>query len=60
MNFTQEEALLDQCYDECWEDFRKENGLTDDQLYAMEQNSKLGYLPVIADAAVKKFWEITS
>jgi hypothetical protein len=26
----------------------------------MEQNSKLGYLPVIADAAVKKFWEITS
>ena len=32
--------------------------LTDDQLYALEQNSQYGYLPVIAEEATRRFEEL--
>ena len=47
MSTLHHETLLETCYDESWEDFRKENNLTDDQLYALEQNSQYGYLSLI-------------
>jgi len=31
MSSLHHETLLETCYDESWEDFRKENNLTDDQ-----------------------------
>ena len=55
MSTLHHESLLETCYDEAWEDYRNEHNLTSDQLYALEQNSKHGYLPVIADNARKKF-----
>jgi hypothetical protein len=58
MSSLHHESLLETCYEESWEDFRKENNLTDDQLYALEQNSKWGYLPVIAEEATRRFEEL--
>ena len=39
MSNLQNEILLENLYDEAWEDYRKKHNLTDDQLYALEQNS---------------------
>ena len=58
MSCLNNESLLEQLYDEAWEDYRKQHNLTDDQLYAMEQNSQYGYLPVIAEEATKRFEEL--
>ena len=58
MSTLHNETLLETCYDEAWEDYRKQHNLTDDQLYAMEQNSQYGYLPVIAEEATKRFEEL--
>ena len=58
MSCLNNESLLETCYDEAWEDYRKQHNLTDDQLYAMEQNSQYGYLPVIAEEATKRFEEL--
>ena len=58
MSTLQNEILLENLYDEVWEDYRKENNLTDDQLYALEQNSQYGYLPVIAEEATRRFEEL--
>ena len=58
MSTLQNEILLENLYDEVWEDYRKEHNLTDDQLYALEQNSQYGYLPVIAEEATRRFEEL--
>ena len=58
MSSLHHESLLESCYDESWEDFRKENNLTDDQLYALEQNSDNGILPEIEAETNKRFWEL--
>ena len=55
MSTLHHESLLEQCYDEAWIDYRNAHNLTDDQLYALEQNSEHGYLPVIADDARSRF-----
>ena len=38
MSNLQNESLLENIYDEVWEEFRIQLGLTDDQMYAKEQN----------------------
>ncbi len=38
MSTIANEALLENIYDEVWEEFRLQLGLTDDQMYAKEQN----------------------
>ena len=48
MSSLHHESLLETCYEEAWVDFAKTNNLTFDQLDALDQNSELGYLPVIA------------
>ena len=58
MSNLQNEILLENLYDEAWEDDRKENNLTDDQLYALEQNSDNGILPEIEAETNKRFWEL--
>ena len=58
MSNLQNEILLENLYDEAWEDYRKENNLTDDQLYALEQNSDNGILPEIEAETNKRFWEL--
>ncbi len=58
MSTLQNEILLENLYDEAWEDYRKKHNLTDDQLYALEQNSDNGILPEIEAETNKRFWEL--
>ena len=58
MSNLQNEILLENLYDEAWEDYRKEHNLTDDQLYALEQNSDNGILPEIEAETNKRLWEL--
>ena len=47
MSCIQNEIILENIYDEVWEEYRLKNNLTDDQLYTLEQNSLTGTLPEI-------------
>ena len=58
MSTLQNEILLENLYDEVWEDYRKEHNLTDDQLYALEQNSDNGILPEIEAETNKRFQDL--
>ena len=58
MSSLHHESLLETCYDEAWVDFAKTNDLTFDQLDALDQSSKHGYLPVIAEDAQRRFEEL--
>ena len=44
MSTLQNETLFEEIYDMVWCDYRDNHNLTDDQLYALEQNSQYGYL----------------
>ncbi len=57
MSCMNNETILENIYDEVWEEYRLEYGLTTDQLEALDQNSELGYLPVIANEAERRFEE---
>lgn len=57
MSCINNESILENIYDEVWEEYRLEHGLTTDQLEALDQNSELGYLPVIANEAERRFEE---
>ena len=58
MRCIHNETILENLYDEVWEEYRIENNLTSDQLDALDQNSELGYLPVIANEANRRFEEL--
>ena len=58
MSNLQNEILLENLYDEVWIEYRNQNNLTDDQLYALEQNSDNGILPEIEAETNKRFWEL--
>ena len=55
MSCLQNEALLENIYDEVWEEYRLKNNLTDDQLYTLEQNSPTGVIQSIEDETNKRF-----
>ena len=54
MSNIHNEALLETIYDEVWEEYRKNNNLSDDQLYTLEQNSSNGYINEIATIAQQR------
>ena len=58
MSTLQNEILLENLYDEVWEDYRKEHNLTDDQLYALEQNSDNGIIPEIEEETNRRFQDL--
>ena len=58
MSCIQNETILENLYDEVWEEYRIKNNLTSDQLDAIDQNSELGYLPEIADEANRRFEDL--
>ena len=55
MSNIHNESILETIYDEVWEEYRVKNSLTDDQLNTLDQNSELGYLPIISDEAQRRF-----
>ena len=58
MSCIQNETILENLYDEVWEEYRIKNNLTSDQLDAIDQNSELGYLPEIANEAQRRFEDL--
>ena len=55
MSNIHNESILETIYDEVWEEYRVKNSLTEDQLNSLDQNSELGYLPIISDEAQRRF-----
>ena len=49
MSCLQNESILENIYDEVWEEYRKNHNLTLDQLYTLEQNSATGVIKEIED-----------
>ena len=58
MSNIHNEAILENLYDEVWEEYRINNNLTSDQLDALDQDSELGYLPEIANKAQQRFEDL--
>ena len=58
MSCIQNEILLEQLYDEAWIDYAVEHNLTQDQLFAIEQDSEYGVLPEIEAEARRRFEEL--
>ena len=58
MSCIQNEILLEQLYDEAWIDYAVEHNLTQDQLFALEQDSEFGVLPEIEVEARRRFEEL--
>ena len=58
MSNLQNESLLESIYDYVWIEYRNKHNLTDDQLYALEQNSETGVIPEIEEETNKRFWEL--
>ena len=59
MSCLHNETLLENIYDEVWEEYRLKNNLTSDQLYTLEQNSETGTLPEIEIETKKRFEDLT-
>ena len=55
MSNIHNEILLENLYDEVWIEYRDKNNLTDDQLYALEQNSINGIIPEIEAETTRRF-----
>ena len=60
MSCIQNEIILENIYDEVWEEYRLKNNLTDDQLYTLEQNSLTGTLLEIELETNKRFNDLCS
>ena len=58
MSTLHHETLLENLYDEVWIDYRNQNNLTDDQLYALEQNSDNGIIPEIEEETNRRFQDL--
>ena len=58
MSCINNETILETLYDEVWEEYRVANCLTDDQLYALEQNSETGTIPEIVSTTKQRFEDL--
>ena len=58
MSTLQNEVLLENIYDEVWEEYRKNHNLTLDELYTLEQNSPTGVIQQIEDETNKRFEDL--
>ena len=55
MSNIHNEILLENIYDEVWEEYRIKHNLTSDQLYALEQNADTGTIVEITVETTRKF-----
>ena len=58
MSTLHHEILLENLYDEVWIEYRNQNNLTDDQLYALEQNSDNGIISEIEEETNRRFQDL--
>ena len=59
MSCLQNESILENIYDEVWEEYRLKNNLTSDQLYTLEQNSPTGVIQQIENETNKRFEDMS-
>ena len=55
MSNIHNEILLENIYDEVWEEYRIKHNLTSDQLYALEQNADTGTIVEITVETTTRF-----
>ena len=55
MSNIHNEILLENIYDEVWEEYRIKHNLTSDQLYALEQNADTGTIVEIPVETTRRF-----
>ena len=55
MSNIHNETILENLYDEVWEEYRIKNNLTSDQLYALEQNTDTGTIAEIVIETTRRF-----
>ena len=60
MSTLSNEALLENIYDEVWEEFRIANNLTDDQLNELCWKNESGTLPEIERETNKRFQDLSN
>ena len=58
MSNIHNETILENLYDEVWEEYRIKNNLTEDQLLTIEQNSDTGTIPEIEAETNKRFEDL--
>ena len=58
MSNIHNEILLENIYDEVWEEYRVANYLSDDQLLAIEQSSETGTIPEIELETNRRFEDL--
>ena len=57
MSHAVNDSILEKLYDEVWEDYRKSNNLTLDQMYSLEQDDQSGIMSMLGDQAMRAFEE---
>jgi len=58
MSHATNDTILENLYDEVWEEYRVKNNLTLDQMYHLEQDDKSGIMSMLGDQATKLFEDL--
>ena len=58
MSHATNDTILENLYDQVWEEYRVKNNLTLDQMYHLEQDDKSGIMSMLGDQATTLFEEL--
>tara|TARA_Y200000002_G_C22637161_1_gene645216 strand:- start:744 stop:926 length:183 start_codon:yes stop_codon:yes gene_type:complete len=58
MSHATNDTILENLYDEVWEEYRVKNNLTLDQMYHLEQDENSGIMSMLGDQATTLFEEL--
>ena len=58
MSHATNDTILENLYDQVWEEYRDKNNLTLDQMYHLEQDDKSGIMSMLGDQATKLFEDL--
>ena len=58
MSNATNDTILENLYDEVWEEYRVKNNLTLDQMYHLEQDENSGIMSMLGDQATARFEEL--
>ena len=58
MSHATNDTILENLYDEVWEEYRVKNNLTLDQMYHLEQDENSGIMSMLGDQATARFEDL--
>ena len=58
MSHATNDTILENLYDQVWEEYRVKNDLTLDQMYHLEQDDKSGIMSMLGDQATALFEDL--